>query len=249
MSRKIMGLLLVMALQLGSATLLHAVEPADANRTIARESADTSGDDEYNFSWLDPDKKVYVLQNRKYRKKNRLALFASGGFNINNPYKSEMSFIPRASYWFTEQWGLEFFYASVSNKDNDTLKGLKQMSNALPFIRQFQSYYGGLVTWTPWYSKLNFFNKILYFDWFFDAGLGQISSQVDQNLKVGGTPNFLNETLTAFAWGTGMDFYVTRNFLVRLDLIALTYSANGADNATKHTFTNYDFAAGVGYAF
>ena len=35
--------------------------------------------DTYSFSWLDPDKEVFVLQNRKYRKKGRLHLNAGGG--------------------------------------------------------------------------------------------------------------------------------------------------------------------------
>ena len=36
---------------------------------LARADASpNSSDEEYNFKWLDPDKKVYVLQNRKYRK-------------------------------------------------------------------------------------------------------------------------------------------------------------------------------------
>ena len=34
--------------------------------------AQAADDDEYNFSWLDPDKKIYVLQNRKYRKAGRV---------------------------------------------------------------------------------------------------------------------------------------------------------------------------------
>ena len=41
-------------------------------KTFAAES------DLYNFSWLDKDKEIYVLQNRKFKKVNRFYL--SGGF-------------------------------------------------------------------------------------------------------------------------------------------------------------------------
>ncbi len=33
----------------------------------------------YDFSWLDQDKEVYVLQNRKFRKKNKLYVGAMAG--------------------------------------------------------------------------------------------------------------------------------------------------------------------------
>ncbi|MBI3544151.1 MAG: hypothetical protein HY075_12845, partial [Deltaproteobacteria bacterium] len=120
-------------------------------------------DDEYNFSWLDPDKKVYVLQNRKYRKAGRLAISLAGGLNLSNPYRTEYELVPRIDYWFSELFGIEVFYGSLSNHDNNTLTALKQASpTALPFVRENRTYYGAALTWTPWYSKLNFFNKILY---------------------------------------------------------------------------------------
>ena len=56
---------------------------ASTDRKIASEEKGDSDDDEFNFSWLDPDKKVYVLQNRKYRKKNRFAIFLTGGLNLS----------------------------------------------------------------------------------------------------------------------------------------------------------------------
>src|SRR4051812_15514010 len=73
-----------------------------ASRAIAKESGGDE-EDEYNFSWLDPDKKVYVLQNRKYRKTGRLAISLAGGLNLSNPYRTEYELVPRADYWFSEQ--------------------------------------------------------------------------------------------------------------------------------------------------
>lgn len=206
-------------------------------------------DEEYNFSWLDPDKKVYVLQNRKYRKASRFAIFLQGGLNLSNPYRTEYFGMPRASYWFTEQFGVEVFYAAATNSDNTTLTALKNVGpSVLPYVREIRSFYGALATWTPWYSKLNFFNKILYFDWFFNLGLGQVNTALDQNVRVGQASNFKTETQFALYYGTGMDFYINRNFLVRLDLVGMMFNAEGADRKSRTTF-NYDFAAGIGYLF
>ena len=210
----------------------------------------SSDDDEYNFSWLDPDKKVYVLQNRKFRKKDRFAIYLSGGINLSNPYRSEYMAIPRVGYSFSERFGAEFFFATISNADNENLKALKKVSSsALPFVREHRSYFGGLVIWTPWYSKLNFFNKILYYDWFLKAGLGQVATALDRNRDASLASNFLTENFVAAYFGTGMNFFVTRNVLARLDLIGMTYSAKGADNVTELRQFNYDFAVGLGYLF
>src|SRR4051794_4020142 len=45
---------------------------------VGIESKDSPGSD-YNFSWLDPDKKVYVLQNRKFLKAKHFIFSVTGG--------------------------------------------------------------------------------------------------------------------------------------------------------------------------
>lgn len=255
---KILLIPVVVAVQLSQASLALAEERDDqgrdpaseSSRLVARDAQEGSEDDEYNFSWLDPDKKVYVLQNRKYRKKNRLSLFALGGANLSNPYRSELVFTPKVSFWFNENWGVEVFYGAVGNRDNSNLEALRKASpTALPFVRENRSYFGGVLAWNPWYAKLNFFNKILYFDWLIYAGAGQTSTAVDQNRRAGNPPIFVTETLTTFFFGTAHQYYVTRNFLVRIDLLGMLYNATGADNVTKYNTTNFDLSAGIGWAF
>lgn len=225
-------------------------EPASREPAARAAASSDSDDEEYNFSWLDPDKKVYVLQNRKYRKKSRIAITLSAGLNLSNPYQSESLVAPRASYWISEQFGFEFFFAFLKNSDNGTLKALKDAGPAvLPFVRQNRSYYGGVLTWTPWYAKLNFFNKILYFDWFLYAGIGQVNTAVDHNRSFAAPSNFITETLFTVFYGTGQNFYVTQNWLVRLDLLGMAYNASGKDATTTTVTTNYDFSVGVGYLF
>jgi outer membrane beta-barrel protein len=213
-------------------------------------SASTDTDEEYNFSWLDPDKKIYVLQNRKYRKASKPAVFLSGGINLTNPYKTETLVLPRVSYWFLEQAGIEIFYAKSFSKDNDQLTALRNISaSALPFVREHRSYYGAVFSWVPWYAKLNFFNKILYLDWAINLGLGSVETAFDQNNKANLPPNYKIENLTAVFFGTSQNYFLNKNFSVRLDLIGMTYKALGADNISSVRHTNFDFVAGLGYTF
>ncbi len=213
-------------------------------------AAASNGDEEFNFSWLDPDKKVYVLQNRKYRKAGRFGLSVSGGTNLSNPYKTEYLYSGKGTFWITEQLGVEGFYTGLTNSDSGNFTALKNVnSTALPFVRENRSYYGGLAMWAPFYAKINLFNIILYFDWYFNAGLGQIRTAFDQNRLAGAGPNYKFENLTTFLFGTGQSFYIGKSFQIRLDLTGMAYRATSADNVTIKTFTNFDFSAGVGYLF
>ncbi|MGE4232952.1 MAG: outer membrane beta-barrel domain-containing protein [Bacteriovoracia bacterium] len=204
-------------------------------------------EDEYNFSWVDPDKKIYVIQNRKFTKAGHVGLFVSGALNLSNPFKMAYAGIPRAAYWISEAIGIEVFYAKEVNFDNDTLKSLRTVnSTALPFVREHRSYYGALLSWSPWYGKVNFFNLIVYYDWFINAGGGQLQTALDINRSAYSPSNFQEETIPAVFFGTGYQFYLNNNFLLRLDLMGMGYSAKGADNTTERIYTNWNFAAGLG---
>lgn len=207
-------------------------------------------DNEYNFSWLDPDKKVYVLQNRKYRKTKRVGITLSAGLNLSNPFKTGYMALPRFSYWINEQFGIELFYSKFTNTDNQTLSALRNISaSALPYVREIKDYYGAAVAWVPWYSKINFFNYILYYDWGFTAGFASLNTQVDQNTKAALPPNYKQESLGALNLGTFQNFYIDKNWLVRMDLVGIIYQAKGADDITKNTYSNFDFGVGLGYLF
>ncbi|MEK6704889.1 MAG: hypothetical protein AABZ06_03800, partial [Bdellovibrionota bacterium] len=130
------------------------------------EAAESSAGDlggEYNFTWLDPDKKIYVLQNRRYTKANKLFVSAMVGPGFSNPYRSSYNLDPRIAYYFSEALGFEAFYGLTSNSGNNTFDALQRASpNTWPLVREIRSQYGLLVHWVPWYAKINVFNKILY---------------------------------------------------------------------------------------
>ena len=53
---------------------------------IVTPQGNTSTEDAYDFSWLDPGKKIFVLQNRRYRKDNKFHLAAGAGFTSSGAF-------------------------------------------------------------------------------------------------------------------------------------------------------------------
>lgn len=211
-------------------------------------AAEQTEDEDYNFSWLDPDKKVYVLQNRRYRKAGRAHVFAGGGMNLSNPFKTGYLGTGRAGFWINEQFGIEGLGAFFANSDSDTLVAIRQRSTVQPFVREIKSYFGGVVDWAPFYAKMNIFNNIVYFDWVFNLGGGMVNTANDRNTASSAAPAIVNESHFGIFFGTAMNFFLSKHFLVRLDLTGVNYGASGASGADKR-FMSFDVAAGVGFIF
>jgi outer membrane beta-barrel protein len=207
-------------------------------------------DDEYNFSWLDPEKKIYVLQNRKYQKAGRAMASLMLGIGWSNPYRSTFNLDPRIGFYFTETLGIEGFYEMVSNSENSTFEALKAStsSSTIPLVREITGQMGFLLHWAPWYAKINVFNQILYFDWYFDGGVGSIKARFDTNTVASQSPRYQDENLFAIFVGTGHQYHLSQNFFARLDVLASFYSAQTVrTSGDKKMFSNYNFTAGIGF--
>jgi outer membrane beta-barrel protein len=204
--------------------------------------------EDYSFQWLDPDKKIYVLQNRRYEKSGQLLLSLMGGFGGNSAYKTTYNLDPRMAYYFTEEWGVEAFFIFSRNNNNNSLRALKRSSpQAIPVLREVTNQYGGLLHWAPWYAKINFFNWILYFDWYLTAGLGLSQTDVDLNTKATGAPQILKESLVTYYVGTGHQFHLTERWVFRMDFLAGFYRAPVFGNEGESVwFSNIGFDLGVG---
>lgn len=206
----------------------------------------TDEGEEYNFNWLDPEKKIYVLQNRKFLKANRVLLSVLTGPGLSNPYRTAFNVDGRFSYYFREDWGLEVFYAKSLNSQNNTFKALVNTATTTkPVIREIGSEYGALVHWVPWYSKINVFNKILYFDWYFSGGAGTLQTSVD---TTSANSPFTSQELFALFAGTGHQYHVTRSLTVRLDFMGAFYRAPIFGTAGEEVwYSNYNFGVGLGW--
>ena len=212
-------------------------------------SGSVTSNDEYNFSWLDPEKKIYVLQNRKYAKSEHVVLSAMVGTTSFNPYRNTFTIDPRLAYYFSESFGLEAFYTVGTNAANATFNQLTAASpNALPNVRELRGQYGLLAQWVPWYAKINVFNNILHFDWYFSGGAGQLMTALDTRPNTNAAPAYLMQNYTAFYAGTGHQYHLNQNFSVRLDVTGTYYKAPtfGAIGDTVW-FSNYIIGIGLGY--
>ena len=218
-------------------------------------SSIASEKDMYNFSWLDPDKEVYVLQNRKYRKVNRLHINLGFGITTSGAFVDAKTFQGRAGYFFKENWGVEFVYARNSGEENGTAALLRSDGRSVPFRRIVDNYFGGMVMWSPFYSKINTFNKIIYVDWLFGLGAAKLTETNNlSEFKTTGGSNTIN-TLdhSGLMWDVGMKIYLTKNFEFRLDVTTIHYKANRATRTNQEGEsvynTNWDIAGSIGYTF
>lgn len=211
-------------------------------------SADSGEESEYNFNWLDPEKKIYVLQNRKYLKKDRAMVSVLAGPGISNAYRNTGALSGRLGYYFSEWLGLEAFHTMMSNSENKTFEQLRfATTNIVPVVREIRSQTGVVVNYVPWYAKINVFNSILYFDWYFSGGAGVLNSQLDRRTNASLSTDFVDQNFTSVFLGTGQMFHLSQHFTVRLDATGAFYRAPVYGTSGEKTwFSNYLFGFGFG---
>lgn len=229
-------------------------------QAIADEANPDPDKDDYDFSWLDPDKKIYVVQNRKYTKAGKMELALNGGIGIGEPYRTRRIVLPRLFYYFNEHWGVSVMGGFIRNAENGNMVAIKEASTAssvIPVVRDIQSFVGASAVWLPFYGKMNMFNQMFYIDWHFELGVGSAKTEIDLNRSATGSARIEEATYTSYHWGTGMKFYVTRNIAARLDYLAVFYKAptgiNGSttsgSGAAVDTFDNHFLTLGASYTF
>ena len=213
--------------------------------------------DTYDFSWLDPDKEVYVLQNRKYRKKGKLFFSVGGGVTTSGAFVDNYPLQARAGYFAREVIGFEFIYSRGNGKENQTAKDVRNVgvSGSHPFRRIVQNYMGGMFIWSPFYSKINTFNKILYADWTFGIGYGALEEKNNrrQVLRTGSPSQRgdVTENHNGILWTFGTKWYLSEMFDIRADLTTFHYQANKpARTAEKKIwYSNWDVTWSLGVRF
>lgn len=207
----------------------------------------------YDFSWLDPDKKVFVLQNRRYTKKKRPYVAATAGLTTSGAFTSGFAGQLRGGYFFKEEWGVELLISKNSSSENSTAKALKEDTNATPFYRVIDLYAGGMFQWSPFYGKLNTFRKISYIDWTIGLGPAFINDNNNrEDISANQNPATGTESHVGLIWGTGIRFYLNNKWGLRLDFTGLHYNAeksNLLQGNEKELFSHYDLTLGLQYTF
>lgn len=212
----------------------------------------------YDFSWLDKDKEVFVLQNRKFRKVMSPYLSIGSGMTTSGAFVDSYYFQGRAGMFFQEEFGLEFLYTKASGDENETYKSVENINNtgagATAFRRIVDNYWGVALLWSPFYAKINTFNSIVYMDWVIGAGIGQLTEHNNKESIRESTPLAdTTETHLGGFWETSLKFWVTQDWSVNLDLVGFYYQAEKAqsiaDENSKEFYSNYDLGLSLTYHF
>lgn len=208
-----------------------------------------SESDLYDFSWLDKDKEVYVLQNRKFKKENKFNLTAGYGQTASGAFVDANAIQFRAGYFFTEELGFEVIYSKNSGVENETAASVRN-SGSIPFRRIVESYSGGMLVWAPFYSKINTFNKIVYFDMLFGLGVAQVAEVNNRSQFDNFDPSLkdVSENHSGLIWNFGNKFFITEMWNIRFDISGIHYQAKKAiKNTTEESwYQNIDMALSVG---
>ncbi|MCB9060236.1 MAG: outer membrane beta-barrel domain-containing protein [Halobacteriovoraceae bacterium] len=210
-------------------------------------------DSVYDFGWLDQDKEVYVLQNRKFLKQKKIHVHVGGGLTTNGAFVDTTVLQGRLGYFATENYGFEMLYSKQSAKENETAALVRNNGGAgsTPFRRLVDNYFGAMFLWSPFYSKINTFNAILYYDVFLGVGYAKFKESNNG-------PQFRNdlfnesvsETHNSFLWQITLQFYVTELINLRLDLATNHFRADKASDTSVQIWdSNYDFTASMGIHF
>ncbi len=204
--------------------------------------------DTYSFTWLDQDKEVYVLQNRKFRKKGKFHVSLGAGMTTSGSFVNGSNLQGRAGYFFKEEWGFELLYSKNAGEENADAQAVRNTTAAgsTPF-RQITNYYmGAMLLWSPFYTKINTFNTIVYMDYIFGIGIGKIE-ETNNRLELQNTVN-KNETVeahNALLWSMGMKFYVNDSFSIRPDFTGVMFKSLRPDRNEENVYSHYDLSLSV----
>lgn len=205
----------------------------------------------YDFLWLDPDKKVYVLQNKQYFKKNKYYIDLGYLRGLSSQFSDSSGGVLSGSYYFTDQWGVEFSYYHYKNKFNDDYKNVRNINDTEPFVRELTSSLVAALKWSPFYGKINTFNKIIYFDLILSLGLSSLNTRA--NLDISDTNTnvpFEDENSIAGFSKVEVKAYVSKTWNLGVYASSHFFNADGPRVVNKSSLKfNNDLIFYVGVSF
>jgi outer membrane beta-barrel protein len=183
--------------------------------------------DTYDFLWLDPDKKVYVLQNKTYKKESKFYIDAGYLTSLTGDFIDTSGYFLKAGYYFHEEWGFEMGYIKYSNATNDSYESIKYINGTIPFVRKLDNTMYAMGIWSPFYGKINTFNKIVYFHWDFGFGLGMTNaeSNVDSVSEPSAANTFEKEKHTSIHLKTSVKFQINKRTHLGLEFFNSNFKA------------------------
>ncbi len=214
-----------------------------------------SEDSLYDFLWLDPDKKVYVLQNKVFKKKRHF--YADIGYilALNSKFQDTTGIDLSGGYYFTEVFALELFFKKYSNSNNDTFKSIQTVNDSEPFVRRPEQITGIMAIWSPFYGKINTFNRIYYFDWSFGLGFAKLNAADNGDTVADDATKttYVEKNYTALVTKSTLRFHISRQMHLHLTLFNTHYNATGpkinGQESSKSNRADYNSIFGIGLSF
>lgn len=205
----------------------------------------------FEFEWLNDNEEVYVIQDKEFPKSGRINLEAFYIDSENQPYFTTTGIGVALTYYFNENWGVDFTYKSYSSDKSNDLISLIEDRSTKPLVRKVDQLMILSANWLPFYGKVNLFNSIFYFDWGFGAGLGK--AKLFSNEKTFTQSNvpltLIESNPTAYSLKTYFKFYAFENinFGIQYDLTFFEAVINSS--GTKEMVNINDINFTIGYMF
>jgi outer membrane beta-barrel protein len=217
-----------------------ALVPGAQNQKLdaAEDRAELQNNKLTDFSGLGrlaPFSEISVLQKRYLPKTERIQF--TGGFATitNNPWFFTAGVSFKVAYYFTEAWGLEGAYNSMTSSQRTAAEELHNNNNISADSFGFPKSYMGLdAKYTPFYGKMTWLNKsIVPFEHYFTLGAGNTT------VSTGGSGATVHI-------GTGQNFALSKRFAVNWDFSMMNYSAKSTEGSAQ-AFS--DLLLTVGFSF
>lgn len=181
--------------------------------------------DLYDFLWLDPDKSVYVLQNKIYPKDKSFYLDLGYATSLTSTFQDTQGTQLKFGYFFHEEWAVEGMLMQYSNNDNANFDNVKSVNGQIPFVRRPISSQSVFLIYSPFYGKINTFNKIFYFDWSFGLGTGayRLESNLDTVISDNAANRYTSETVTPVQLKTTLKFHLNKNMHLGVEFLSTNF--------------------------
>lgn len=186
---------------------------------------------------LQPFSEVSVIQKRFLPKTRRIQFTGAFSTITNNPWFLTAGVSLKAAYYFTEAWGVEGTYTSMTSSQRTSAQELHDNNGVSADSFGFPKNYIGVdAKYTPFYGKMTWLNKkIIPFEHYFTGGGGNTS------VSTGGSGFTLH-------FGTGQNFALSKRFSANWDLSMMNYSAKSTDG-TMQSFSDLLLTVGMSFFY
>lgn len=197
--------------------------------------------------WRPNKDELEVVQNRRFEKKGRLEIGAHYGIYQGEDFEDSKSVGGSLTYNISNFWFVEGSYHKISSKDGEFLTSVQKQYGFTPNFNREESQAALQLGWVPIYAKFSLLGqKISHFEMYLAAGPG-LTKTLDNHLSGHFT--------------VGNKFYITENFLFRIDWRMSRYKdkvaarsgslsvANGGPGFYEQTETTHNIIFGLGWMF